>query len=779
MGDSLLLQVFRPLVSMKMSLTHTSPQKMEEQKGCGEILHSKCQLPPTPELTVKGDSLTVPSQDQEFECTEKTQVDKAVRFWNNLIHNANVDFAFKKLYAFLNALNQCIKDGSATDQEYVKAMNLMLVADIITGLNSEENTVTKTEADKEISAENAVPNETTEEPMLEEGLVGIKDNQPSGKVTTPSEDLKAPSFPSGVSFQPHACSRTCLPVRPETAEQFRGQNPLKIPLLCHFQRAHAKADWRRFQNMSLNVFYKAPCGRSLRDFQELCQYVLETECDFLSLEYFSFNTYVQVYRSPALTQPLAFEQDLSRGEELVAVEFRNDVDETKPDTFRYRKDRWPHGCFINGSDSLFADCCDCTDGCTDETKCACLKLTAKTNALKRNKRKRSGPPPYKYKRLMKPVPSGIYECSAWCKCDLKLCQNRVVQHGLRVRLQVFKTEETGWGVRCLDDIDEGTFVCTYAGKILIEGTEDGFKTNGAELEAGHGDADPAGEATKRKREAASSDEDIEVIEETQEARECSVPEDLPAPQQSTDSSKDLEKDITGINCGNTSPLVSVIKRPRSRTAMLQAKLEKLREEGAIKCHPSSSEDEEDDKVHFSPRTKVHKKNGPLKSNSPKTRSRSGLVAEAVADPDVVQQVVELATSGQNVTNHSVRARKEDLKLTRVWSLAEERSETKLEESAAGHQKSTAHEPEYHYYLDATEEGNVARFLNHSCYPNLFVQNVFVDSHNRNFPLVTFFTNRHVKSGTELTWNYKYKAGSTPEKEIECQCEKETCKTKLL
>ncbi|RXN01981.1 Histone-lysine N-methyltransferase SETDB2 [Acipenser ruthenus] len=434
--------------------------------------------------------------------------DKAVRFWNNLIHNANVDFAFKKLYAFLNALNQCIKDGSATDQEYVKAMNLMLEADIITGLNSEENAVTKTEADKEIGAENALPNETTEEPMLEEGLVGIKENEPPGTVTTPSEDLKAPRFPSGISFQPHACSRTCLPVRPETAEQFRGQNPLKIPLLCHFQRAHAKADWRSSQNMSLNVFYKAPCGRSLRDFQELCQYVLETECDFLPLEYFSFNTYVQVYRSPALTQPLAFEQDLSRGEELVAVEFRNDVDETKPDTFR--------------------------------TKCACLKLTAKASVLKRKKSKRSGPPSYKYKRLLKPVPSGIYECSAWCKCDLKLCQNRVVQHGLRVRLQVFKTEETGWGVRCLDDIDEGTFVCTYAGKILIEGTEDGFKTNGAELEAGHGDADPAGEATKRKREAASSDDDIEVIEETQEARECSVLEDLTAPQQSTDSNKDSD-----------------------------------------------------------------------------------------------------------------------------------------------------------------------------------------------------------------------------------------------
>uniref|UniRef100_A0A674IK02 SET domain-containing protein n=1 Tax=Terrapene triunguis TaxID=2587831 RepID=A0A674IK02_9SAUR len=74
-----------------------------------------------------------------------------------------------------------------------------------------------------------------------------------------------------------------------------------------------------------------------------------------------------------------------------------------------------------------------------------------------------------------------------------------------------------------------------------------------------------------------------------------------------------------------------------------------------------------------------------------------------------------------------------------------------------------------YLLDATKEGNVGRFLNHSCWPNLFVQSVFVETHNRNFPLVAFFTNRHVKAGTELTWDYGYEAGSMPETEISCQC----------
>ena len=34
-----------------------------------------------------------------------------------------------------------------------------------------------------------------------------------------------------------------------------------------------------------------------------------------------------------------------------------------------------------------------------------------------------------------------------------------------------------------------------------------------------------------------------------------------------------------------------------------------------------------------------------------------------------------------------------------------------------------------YIMDAMTQGNVGRYLNHSCDPNVFVQNVFVDSHD--------------------------------------------------
>ena len=56
---------------------------------------------------------------------------------------------------------------------------------------------------------------------------------------------------------------------------------------------------------------------------------------------------------------------------------------------------------------------------------------------------------------------------ARCKCR-RTCLNRVCQHPLRLRLQVFKTLRRGWGIRCLDDIPKGGFICVYAGQLLTE-----------------------------------------------------------------------------------------------------------------------------------------------------------------------------------------------------------------------------------------------------------------------------------------------------------------------
>lgn len=66
-------------------------------------------------------------------------------------------------------------------------------------------------------------------------------------------------------------------------------------------------------------------------------------------------------------------------------------------------------------------------------------------------------------------------------------------------------------------------------------------------------------------------------------------------------------------------------------------------------------------------------------------------------------------------------------------------------------------------MDAKTSGNIGRFLNHSCSPNTFVQNVFIDKHDLRFPWISLFAQYYIKAGTELTWDYNYVVGSVTEK----------------
>lgn len=69
-------------------------------------------------------------------------------------------------------------------------------------------------------------------------------------------------------------------------------------------------------------------------------------------------------------------------------------------------------------------------------------------------------------RLRKELFRGIIECNANCKCNAKKCYNRVVQRGLQLRLEVFKTAAKGWGVRTCTDLPPGVFVSNYLGEML-------------------------------------------------------------------------------------------------------------------------------------------------------------------------------------------------------------------------------------------------------------------------------------------------------------------------
>lgn len=114
-------------------------------------------------------------------------------------------------------------------------------------------------------------------------------------------------------------------------------------------------------------------------------------------------------------------------------------------------------------------CCDCTDNCLDKKKCSCWRLTIEKHLERKptkndfNKNINRG---YTNLRLNHGQFHEIVECGNECKCNADKCFNRVVQRGLQVKLQLFKTKNRGRGVRTLTDLPPGTFIITYIGEIL-------------------------------------------------------------------------------------------------------------------------------------------------------------------------------------------------------------------------------------------------------------------------------------------------------------------------
>lgn len=84
-----------------------------------------------------------------------------------------------------------------------------------------------------------------------------------------------------------------------------------------------------------------------------------------------------------------------------------------------------------------------------------------------------------------------------------------------------------------------------------------------------------------------------------------------------------------------------------------------------------------------------------------------------------------------------------------------------------------------YILDAMCEGNVGRFLNHSCSPTAFAQNVFFETHDLRFPTVAFFASRNIYALEEITWDYQYEVDSVPGKKLYCYCRSAGCRGRLI
>ncbi|OWR47690.1 histone-lysine N-methyltransferase SETDB1 like protein, partial [Danaus plexippus plexippus] len=499
------------------------------------------------------------------------------------------------------------------------------------------------------------------------------------------------------------------------------------------------------------VLYLSPCGRRVRSPRELHRYLRTVGSD-LPVDLFDFTPSTHCLAEFVLNKYCVSKKDLSNGKENVPVACVNYYDGSLPEFCFYNTERTPTAGVPLNLDPEFLCGCDCEDDCEDKSKCACWQLTlegARTIGLEGENILNSFP---------------MY--------------------------QVFKTQNRGWGIRTLNDIPKGSFLCTYAGKLLTEATAtlDGLNEGDEYL----AELDYI-EVVEQMKEGYEEDipEDIKKMDEAQIAEQLSMAgEETQSSSSGESSPKSAENDdlsLEDIGPGVTESS----KELRGKDSKTDEEIESAVLNVTEKFVPT----EEDETVFTEEQKSVVIE---VESSVPTEDELSEMQEEIDEDYDSSSDDGEDREPSNFSASAGMGAKKFKSKYRSVRSLFGE--------------------DEACYILDAKVQGNIGRYLNvrgcttprslydrqscdlyielnvlvpakthspvsvsrqHSCVPNVFVQNVFVDTHDPRFPWVAFFALTAVRAGGELTWNYNYDVGSVPGKVLYCYCGAPTCRGRLL
>ncbi|XP_004848753.1 histone-lysine N-methyltransferase EHMT1 isoform X4 [Heterocephalus glaber] len=190
------------------------------------------------------------------------------------------------------------------------------------------------------------------------------------------------------------------------------------------------------------------------------------QCASLNSQVWSALQVSKALRDSAPDKPATVEKivsrDIARGYERIPIPCVNAVDsEPCPSNYKYVSQNCVTSPMNIDRNITHLQYCVCTDDCSSST-CMCGQLSMRCWYDKDG-------------RLLPEFnmaePPLIFECNHACSC-WRNCRNRVVQNGLRARLQLYRTQDVGWGVRTLQDIPVGTFVCEYVGELISDSEAD-------------------------------------------------------------------------------------------------------------------------------------------------------------------------------------------------------------------------------------------------------------------------------------------------------------------
>ncbi|PNJ03426.1 EHMT2 isoform 6 [Pongo abelii] len=155
-------------------------------------------------------------------------------------------------------------------------------------------------------------------------------------------------------------------------------------------------------------------------------------------------------------------RDVARGYENVPIPCVNGVDgEPCPEDYKYISENCETSTMNIDRNITHLQHCTCVDDCSS-SNCLCGQLSIRCWYDK------DGRLLQEFNKIEPPL---IFECNQACSC-WRNCKNRVVQSGIKVRLQLYRTAKMGWGVRALQTIPQGTFICEYVGELISDAEAD-------------------------------------------------------------------------------------------------------------------------------------------------------------------------------------------------------------------------------------------------------------------------------------------------------------------
>uniref|UniRef100_A0A6P8PBB8 [histone H3]-lysine(9) N-methyltransferase n=1 Tax=Geotrypetes seraphini TaxID=260995 RepID=A0A6P8PBB8_GEOSA len=155
-------------------------------------------------------------------------------------------------------------------------------------------------------------------------------------------------------------------------------------------------------------------------------------------------------------------RDIAHGFENVPIPCVNSVDdELAPEDYKYISENCETSTMSIDRNITHLQHCMCPDDCSS-SNCLCGQLSIRCWY------DRDGRLLQEFNKIEPPL---IFECNQACTC-WRTCKNRVVQSGIKVRLQLYRTAKMGWGVRALQSIPQGTFICEYVGELISDAEAD-------------------------------------------------------------------------------------------------------------------------------------------------------------------------------------------------------------------------------------------------------------------------------------------------------------------